>query len=420
MNAQRQMVVTWPGLVAGSVVLLALGAAVGYVALRPGNQAELQGPATSRAATTAQARAGGASAAGDILVPVSAELIERAGIVVDKVRAGTTGTTRRLPGVVEPNAYKTVTVTTLVNGRVTRVLAEVGQRVERGAPLAELYSPELSEAETGYVTVRAELEAHERELQRTEKLVDLGAASRQELERLHAEHTAKLAEIESARAKVALLGVNQETIGTLGPGRPIEATAVVTAPLAGTITARMANAGLNVDPGVALFTVTDLSTVWVVADVYERDVALIREGSRATVTVNKVQADGVVSFIDPRLDPQTRTAKMRIELRNPKGELRLGMFADVQVTADASTPTPLVPKAAIQRVDNRTVVYLADQDKPGQFIEREVHVGEASGDDVPVVEGLRPGDSIVTTGSFAVRAERERLGLRPDAGTSAP
>jgi len=96
------------------------------------------------------------------------------------------------------------------------------------------------------------------------------------------------------------------------------------------------------------------------------------------------------------------------------------MFADVQVTADASTPMPLVPKAAIQRVDNRTVVYLADADKPGQFIEHEVQVGEAGGDDVPVIEGLRPGDSIVTTGSFAVRAERERLGLRPDTGTAAP
>ena len=422
MNAQRQIVVTWPGLVAGSVVLLALGAAVGYVALRPGNQAGLQdtSPASARAATTAPSRAGGASAARDILVPVSAELIERAGIVVDKVRAGTTGTTRRLPGVVEPNAYKTVTVTPLVNGRVTRVLAEVGQRVERGAPLAELYSPELSEAETGYVTVRAELEAHERELQRTEKLVDLGAASQQELERLHAEHTAKLAEIESARAKIALLGVDQETIDKLGPGQPVESTAVVTAPLVGTITTRMANAGLNVDRGAALFTVTDLSTVWVVADVYERDVALIRVGSRATVTINKAQADGVVSFIDPRLDPQTRTAKMRVELRNPKGELRLGMFADVQVTADASAPVPLVPKAAIQRVDSRTVVYLADEERPGQFIEHEVQVGEASGDDVPVIEGLRPGDSIVTTGSFAVRAERERLGLRPDTGTAAP
>ena len=122
MNAQRQMVVTWPGLAAGSVVLLALGAAGGYVALRPGNQAELQdtSPASSRAATPAQPRAGGASAAGDILVPVSAELIERAGIVVDKVRAGTTGTTRRLPGVVEPNAYKTVTVTPLWSSTPSR------------------------------------------------------------------------------------------------------------------------------------------------------------------------------------------------------------------------------------------------------------------------------------------------------------
>src|SRR5204863_4829677 len=194
--------------------------------------------------------------------------IQRAGIVVAPVSPGRDTSTLRLPGVIEPNAYKQVVITPLVGGRVTRVLAELGQSVRRGQPLAEMFSPELAEAETRFVSARAELEAHERELQRTGKLVEIGSASRQELERLHAEHTARLTAVESAKSRLELLGLSPSTIANLGLGKEVGATTTISAPIDGVVTERAANPGLNVDTTAKLFTIVDLSTVWVIADLY--------------------------------------------------------------------------------------------------------------------------------------------------------
>lgn len=151
--------------------------------------------------------------------------------------------------------------------------------------------------------------AHERELRRTEKLVDIGAASRQELERLHAEHTARRADVESARSRLELLGLSAPTIANLAPGKEVAPLTMIPAPIAGAVTERTANIGLNVDTAAKLFTVVDLSTVWVVADLYEKDFSRVRAGSPATVTT-KAYPDAVlrgrVSYIDPQVNPQTR------------------------------------------------------------------------------------------------------------------
>jgi RND family efflux transporter MFP subunit len=343
------------------------------------------------------------------------EAIQRAGIVLAPVSAGRDTSTLRLPGVVEPNAYKRVVITPLVGGRVTRVLAELGQSMRRGQPLAEIFSPELAEAKTRFVSARAELDAHERELQRTEKLVEIGSASRQEVERLDAEHTAKVTAVESAKSRLELLGLSPSTIADLGPGKDVGAVMTVTTPIAGVVTERAANSGLNVDMTAKLFTVVDLSTVWVVADLYEKDFARVRVGASASVTT-KAYPDaalhGKISYIDPQVSPETRTAKLRVEVANPKHELRLGMFAAVNIEAEAGGAAALIPHAAVQNVGNRTVVYIADPKQPGRFIERDVRLGHRTGNEVFVLDGVQPGDSVVAGGSFAVRAERDRLGLR--------
>jgi RND family efflux transporter MFP subunit len=331
------------------------------------------------------------------------------------VSFGRDPSTLRLPGVVAPNAYKQVTVTPLVGGRLTRVLAELGQSVRRGQPLAEIFSPELAEAETRFVSLRAELDAHERELQRTEKLVEIGSASRQELERLHAEHTAKLTATESARSRLELLGLSSSTIASLGPGKDVGAVTTVAAPIDGVITERAANSGLNVDVTAKLFTVVDLSTVWVIADLYEKDFSRVRVGASASITTTAspdAALQGSVSYIDPQVNPETRTANVRIEVGNAGQELRLGMFADVTIGAGAGGTAALVPRTAVQNVGSRTVVYVVDPNQPGRFTEREVRLGGGSGHDVLVLSGVQPGESVVADGSFAVRAERDRLGLR--------
>jgi RND family efflux transporter MFP subunit len=352
----------------------------------------------------------------DVVVPLSPETVDRAGIVVAAVASGTSAGGIRLPGIVEPNAYRQVAVTPLVGGRVTRVSTELGASVRRGQTLAQIYSPGLAEAQTRYVSARAMLEAHDLELRRTQKLVEIGAASRQEMERIHAEHAAQTAAVQSARSQLELLGVSAAAIDALGSGSKVNATTNVPAPIDGVITERAANVGLNVDQATPLFTVVDLSTVWIIADVYEKDFSRVRVGNDAIVTTAAypgLSLRGRISYIDPQVSPETRTAKVRVEVPNPRGDLRLGMYADVVVAGAPGASAPIVPRSAIQNVGDRTVVYLSNRKQPGQFTEREVRLGERSGEQVEVTAGLQPGDAVVTDGSFFVRAERERLGLRP-------
>ena len=362
----------------------------------------------------------------DVVVPLTAAAVERAGIVIAPAVTRESAAEIRLPGVVEPNAYRAVAVTPLVSGRVTRVSAELGDRVRRGQTLVQIYSPELADAHTKYVSAKAMLDAHDRELQRTQKLVEIGAASRQELERIHAEHAAQTAAVQSTRSQLELLGVPASTIDALGSGSQVNATTNVPAPIEGIITQRGANIGLNVDQATALFTVVDLSTVWIVADVYEKDFARVRVGSEAVITTAAypgLSVRGRVSYIDPQVSPETRTAKVRVEAPNLRGEMRLGMFADVVVTGAPGAAVTVIPRSAVQNVGDRTVVYLVDPKEPGTFTEREVRLGETSRERVEVVAGIQPGDAVVTEGSFFVRAERERLGLRPaaaGAGAGAP
>jgi RND family efflux transporter MFP subunit len=424
MNGTSRVTLGWPALVFGAVALLAVGAGLAYVLVGPAPVGtNVSPPVAVNAPPSNPAPSARPEPAGEVVVTLTPDAVQRAGIVLATVAAGQDTSALRLPGVVQANAYKQVVVTPLVAGRVTRVLAELGQTVRAGQPLAEIFSPELAEAETRFVAARAELDAHERELQRTEKLVEIGSASRQELERLHAEHTAKLTSVESARSRLQLLGLSPSKVANLGPGKGVGAVATVPAPIAGVVTERAANAGVNVDTAAKLFTVVDLSTVWVVADAYEKDFTRVRVGAAATVTTKAfpdAALRGRVSYIDPQVTPETRTAKVRVEVPNPRHELKLGMFADVAIDAAGGQGTvAMIPRTAVQNVGNRTVVYVADPKQPATFIEREVRLGDRSGNDVAVLSGVQTGDTIVADGSFNVRAEHDRLGLRAS-GSPAP
>ena len=351
----------------------------------------------------------------DVTITLTEEAVRRAGIEVTKVTASAEAGRIRVPGVIRANAYKEVTVTPLIGGRITRVNAELGQAVGRGQTLAEIYSPELVEVQRQYLTVRAELEAHEQQLRRTERLVEIGAASRQEMEKIHAEHTAQTTEVEGRRSQLVLFGLSVDQIARLTSAAGIITTANIPAPLAGIIVQREANVGLNVEPSTPLFKVVDLSTVWVVGDLYERDFTHVMVGSPATIITTAYPdraLQGRVSYIDPQLRPETRTAELRVEVPNPRGELRLGMYADMEVGDARPSITAAIPRTAVQIVGDRAVIYLVTPNQPGLFIEREVHLGDTIGDKVVVTSGLQTGDAIVSSGSFALRAERERLGLR--------
>lgn len=419
MTEQRGLQVS-PTVAATAVLsMLLIGAGGTYVLMRESRTAEGVHADASNVTAAPPGAASPSSAGGDpatlpdIVVSLTKDAADRAGIRVVRVSTQPITDTLRVPGVVEPTAYRQVAITPLAGGRVVRVSAQVGDRVRRGQSMAQVYSPELAEARTKYVAANAMLEAHDRELQRTEKLVEIGAASRQELERIHAEHAAQTAEVESARARLRLLGAKADV--TSSQNAQESATMNVPAPIDGVVTERVANVGLNVDPTTKLFAIVDLSSVWIVADAYERDLRRVREGVRATVTTTAYpdqRVQGRVSFIDPQLNAATRTAKIRVAVPNPRGDLRIGMYTDVSIEAASVTPVLAAPKDAVQSVGDRQVVYLSAPNDPATFVERQVRLGRTLGDKVEIVAGLSAGDLVVSKGSFFVRAEAGRLGLR--------
>lgn len=412
-----------------TAILLALlftivGAVAGYLLLQARDRSDNAATADSTLPTapTDPSPDSGTQAAGAAVVSISPELAQRAGIIVEAVKEGQASATLRIPGTVEPNAYQEVIVTPVAGGRVTRVAVELGERVRRGQTMASIYSPELADAQSRLIALRAELRASEQDVGRTRRLAEIGAASRQELESVEAAHAGRVAAADGARTRLVLLGMSPEAIERLTAGSAVSATIEVPAPLDGTVTERSANTGLNVDPSTPLFTVVDLGSVWIVGDLFERDLSYVEVGSAATVTTPAAPDrtyEGKISYIDPQVNPATRTARVRVEVDNRDRRLRLGMLAEISLSAAPGAPTVLVPREAVQTIGDRHVVYVAAPGEAGRFVERPVRTGTTVGEDIEILEGLADGESIVTTGSFYVRAERERLGSQVERAAAA-
>lgn len=400
MRRDAKVTLGWGPAVIAALGLLVVGAALAWLVLRSSVEPRAGGvtesaPAPAALGTTAPTPTTGPPP--DVEIPLTAEAVQRAGIVVSPVTTTAADAILRLPGVVEPNAYRQVVVTPLTSGRVTRVLVELGARVRRGQAMAEVFSPPLAEAQSRFLSLKGEVEAAAQQLRRTERLVEIGAASQQELE-------------------LVLLGMNGAAIDRISSAAGMAAALTVPAPIDGVVTERGANVGLNVEPSTPLFTVVDLSTVWIVGDLYEKDFPHVRAGADAVVTTTAYPArrlEGRVSYIDPQVSAATRTARVRVEVPNPRQDLRIGMFAEIEIRKQGGSPVPVVPRGAVQTIGPHHFVYLAPISAPGVFVERAIEIGPGSGEHLQVRAGLAPGDRIVTEGSFFVRAERERLGLRP-------
>ena len=398
---------------AGLAILIAGVGAGGWLAQRgmlfstPKSQ---QGVASPVPATTLLPTAAPAGSQ-EIEVTVPVESLDRMHLQFAKVTAGTMNTQIRVPGTVQPNAYREIHVTPIAGGVVTQVWVELGQSVKRGQPIVQLFSRDLAEAQTAFVGYQAEFDVEHKKLERTQELVRIGAASREELERVEADHRVHAAHVQEARQKLLLLGWDEDQIGRLSAGQQASTNISVPSPVDGIVTARAVNLGQVVGLGQDLLTVTDLSSVWIEGNLLEDDFSAVRAGSHATITTPAYAGRiyrGVVDYIEPRVDPQTRTAKVRVTLENPGFALRMGMYVDMKFTNVKTGNAVIVPKGAIQTVASGSVVYLPVELQEGRFLQRAVRIGEDAGGGVRVLEGLTQGDTVVTEGSVLLRAESLR------------
>jgi RND family efflux transporter MFP subunit len=311
-------------------------------------------------------------------------------------------------GIVQANSYKETPVVSLVGGIVRTVNGELGQNVRRGQRVALVFSNELAEAQSAYLTAVAALDEHHRHHLRTMKLVEIGAASRQELEAAASQYRESESSLANLRQKLMLLGMSASRIDGLRNTSQISSELTVPSPSSGTITGRTVNPGEVIEANKELMRVTDLSTVWVVGQVYEKDLATIRVGSGAEVSSdaypNRIFR-GRVTYVDPKIDQATRTAQVRIELANPGQVLKIGMYVNVAFGATGAVKTtPAVPQDAVQTIGAQQYVFVAT-DKANEFIMKPVRVGPETNGVLPVLDGLAVGDRVVTQGSFLLRAE---------------
>ena len=347
--------------------------------------------------------------AGKVDLTLLPEMVARIKLQFAEVKSQPVANQLRTTGVVQANAYKETRVMPLVGGRVTTVNAQLGDYVKKGQTLATIFSSDLAQEQMEYLKVEANLNLHVIQAERYRKLVEIGAVSVQEKQEVEAQLQEHHAEHASHRQKLKLLGLTDTQIDNLQNASNVNSEVTVPAPSAGVITTRSVNVGQVVTMADSLFLVTDLSTVWVIANVYEKDFGVMRMGARVTLSTPSYpgrQFSGTISYLDPRVDPTTRTAQARIEVPNLNQGLKMGMFVDVALNTSGTQEALVIPKSALQTVGNEQVVFV--HLGAGQFQVRKLQLAEEVGDSVRVVSGVSAGEKVVTEGSFFLRAEMGR------------
>jgi len=392
-------------------------------------------------------------------VKLTPEQAEAAKIQLEGVTVRPAVALLNVTGTVEANPQQTQGITPLVAGRVEQVLVSIGDRVSAGQAVATLMSTEIAdaygkwrEAETRFALAQKNLERVKRAenrvailqskarldeadatLKRTKRLIELGAGAGKDL--ISAETNYKSAqadydfqrniplnkEIQEAQAEVETSRITalQEKQSLQALGVSVNSTNAdvrnvalvsVRSPLSGSITERMVSPGASVQAGGQMFTISNLSTVWITANVPEQQLGSVHIGSIAEVrtpSANNV-ITARVSYIDPQINSDTRTARVRIAVDNLGERLRTGMFTEVGFqtgTNAASGEELVVPSAAVQTIEGKSVVFVPQENEPNTYVVREIEAGGETGGYTRVLSGLELGEQVVTRGSFALKTQ---------------
>lgn len=404
--------------VAMLVTAVVVGSTV-WLSMRPPRLAESQETASPAAATVGT-------------VTLTPEAQRNGGIQI------VTADTRRVPSTIDVTGSVTAPDTSvahvrpLARGLIEQVSVRLGERVRKGQALATYDNIQLGELVGEYLGARAVLRQSESDLEVKRKVVERGRA----LIRLEAiaQQTLELreAELRSAEAAVARdqasasrieeqlhrFGLDDDDIRQLSPTdgsspHRVASHAVLRAPFDGVITKYDVAIGEVAEPERELFTVTDLSTVWVLADIYEKDIIKVGAGGEALVRADAFPDRafiGKVDYITDLIDPATRTAKARVVVANPDSALKLDMFARVRMPTSENRQAVLVPSAAIQTVDGQPMVFVPKDET--HFTRVNVEVGTTAGEFTELRSGLAGGERVVAAGSFYLKTAllRERIG----------
>jgi membrane fusion protein, heavy metal efflux system len=330
-------------------------------------------------------------------IHLSAEELQQSNITVKNIQLEKVADQLILSANITANQDRIAFVAPRVEGKLIKVTANLGDQVKAGQALAVIDSIQMGEARAEYRHAQSELKLAEANFQRTDKLYkDEVVPQRQWLEVKNAYERAQTTARESADHLHILVGSSDTGISTF----------VITAPFSGVVIEKDAVMGELAKPEGKLFTIADLSTVWIEADVSEKDLGKLTVGSPATVTVSSFPDEsfkGKVSYISSIFDKETRTVKARIELPNPDRKLRIDMFARAMVDLTSSREALILPQEAVLLVQGQSTVYIQTENG---FEVRPVEVGEQLNKGVVITSGLKSGEQVVISGAYALKSRQ--------------
>lgn len=320
-------------------------------------------------------------------------------------------TLKEVAGRIEANDRLVTRIGASVTGRVTEVLVEVGDRVRPGQPLAKVSSAELSQAQMAYLRAHSASALADRAVERARQLYQADVIGSAELQRRESEQSVARAELRAAQDQLRLLGIPVEALGQLRDQGVLHPYALVTSTQSGVVIERKISNGQVAQPGDPLFTVADLSRVWVVGDLPEQTARTVQVGQRVDIEVPALagrQLSGKIVQVGDTVSPETRTVPFRTLVDNTSRDLKPQMLATMRIRGD-SVRTLVVPVDAVVRENDKDHVFVKIGDNV--FRLTPVELGAAVGAARPLLGGVPEGAEIVVEGAFHMNNERKRAEL---------
>jgi cobalt-zinc-cadmium efflux system membrane fusion protein len=344
------------------------------------------------------------------VVTLSPEKQRSSGIEVRQVAFEDAAVPLSATAVIEMNMDMSAKISPRVTGKAVRIIASQGDRVKAGQALAWLDSVELDQTWADYIKAQGKVELAGKNLQREETLFEKKVAPEKDVLKAKQELGEAEADLNLAKERFRLLGVNVSQFGS-SKGDGNHPLIPVTTPVGGVVLEKTVTLGEMVSPEKALFTVADLSTLWVVIDIYEKDISRLRLGTGVKVSVTAFPEKtfkGKISYISPVVDEKTRTEKARVTIDNSSGLLKPGMFATVLTEASSGGTERViaVPEEAVLIDGTKRYVFI--QTAPTRFKIREIEAGRMLGDRLEVTSGLKEGDTVAVKGAFILKSELKK------------
>ena len=340
-------------------------------------------------------------------IKMTAEVQKQNGVVIVPAKKQRLIGAINATGKVEANADKIAHVSPRISGKIVIVKASLGDSVSAEQDLAALDSVELGEALNRYNQSKTKLALAQSNMDRVKGLVEKKIAARKDILLAETDFKTTEAELHTDEERLSLYGVTTDELKGSNRKKPL---LPVRSPISGVITEKHAIVGELSDPSKSLYTVADLSTVWVMVDINEKDLSKISKGQNAIVIIGAypdLKFRGRINHIADSVDQATRTVKARIEVANPGRKLKPEMFATVELALKGDAPPVLaVPEDALQELEGKKVLFVSEHD--GEFEVRPVETGRAANGMVEIVSGLKEGERYAIKGSFMLKAEQKK------------